>query len=236
MPAIQGDMMSKRAAAGLGFEMALKGRGTMLRVSPGGEVQDRRSAGCGALVLACLVAAGCTGHASGPNDQTTHPTSIASSMSADGFGTRHVTLTCADAIAARPADVSGLTDVVFAGLSQTEAVPHAEDVGLRLPPGLHWYFRKAPIVMKANAMDATIAVSGPGQALAWVPSGVWDKGVDLGPWGSSSVSLQSCPDMNALFLGGILAADPTTCMVFHVRSGGSEQTFRQQLNGSWCGG
>jgi hypothetical protein len=203
----------------------------VLRVSRAGGLRDRGWVGCGALLLVLVVAAGCAGHA-GVQDSTPHSSPTSGALT--GFGTRHVTLSCSDAIAARPADVSGLTDVVFAGLSQTQAVPRAEDVGLRLPPGLHWYFRKAPIVMKANAIDATIAVSGPGQALAWVPSGVWDNGVDLGPWGSSSVTLQSCPDMNALFLGGILAADPTTCMVYHVQSGRDEQTFRQQLNGSSC--
>jgi hypothetical protein len=162
---------------------------------------------------------------------------MTTSTAAGDFGTRHITLTCADAITAREADASGLTDVVFEGLSQAESVPRAEDVGLRLPPGLHWYFRKFPLVLKVNAMDVTIAVSGPGQALLWVPSAVWNAPTDVGPWASSSVSLQSCPDKNALFLGGILAANPNTCLLFHVRpTGRDEQTFRQQLNGSPCTG
>jgi hypothetical protein len=89
--------------------------------------------------------------------------------------------------------------------------------------------------MRESSRDVTVAVSGPGQPLAWVPSSVWTSGgsPDLGPWAASSVTLHSCPDKTAMFLGGILAADLTTCLLLHVRSTGrAEHTVRQHLDGS----
>jgi hypothetical protein len=194
----------------------------------------------GLLLAVVVVVAGCTGQSGshGPTDLTTSSAPVTASGSAGGFGTRHVTLTCAEAAAASAADASGLTDrdILIGALgAQTGSVPRAEDVGLRLPPGLHWYFRKGPLVMKAGAIEVTIAASGLEQALAWVPSAVWTSGPDLGSWASASVTLQSCPDRNALFLGGILAANPDTCLQLQVSSAGREdQTFRQHLDGSAC--
>lgn len=208
-------------------------------------MKRRHGFGCGSLLVAIVVAGGCTGHAGvdgAAGERSTGASPVVTSTAPDGFGTRHVTLTCADAIAASAADAKSLTgeDVGFAGLARAEpAPPRAEDAGLRLPDGLHWYFRKAPLVMRDNSSDVTIAVSGPGQALAWIPSSVWTLGgrPDLGPWAASSVTLHSCPDKAAMFLGGILAADLTTCLLFHVRSAGrAERTIRQRLDGSACTG
>jgi len=116
-------------------------------------------------------------------------------------------------------------------------VPSAADAGLRLPPGMNWYFRKDPIPVRAGARDVTISVSGPGQALVVVPGDVWTSGLDAGPWASSSVTLKSCPDHNALFLGGVLAATPQTCVVMRVQSAQpGDETVRRRLDGTACSG
>jgi hypothetical protein len=117
--------------------------------------------------------------------------------------------------------------------------PLAEDVGLRLPAGIHWYFRKLPLAMGTGAADFTVSVSGAGQALAWVPAAVWTTGVkpDLTAWAASSVTLRSCPDRAALFLGGILAADLNTCLQLTMsRAGQLRRTVGQHLDGSPCAG
>jgi hypothetical protein len=151
-----------------------------------------------------------------------------------------VTLTCADAVAASATDAKNLTgEVGFEALTRTEPVPpRAEDAGLRLPSGLQWYFRKVPLVVADGSREVTVAVSGPGQALAWVPLSVWTSGnsPDLGPWAASSVTLHGCPDRAAVFLGGILAADLNTCLLLHVRAPRAEHTARQHLDGSPCTG
>jgi hypothetical protein len=208
-------------------------------------MKRRHGITCGGLLVATVVFGGCTGHA-GDNSATGGPSARptpATSAAPDGFGTRHVTLACADAVTASATDAQRLTgdDVGFEGLTTPAgpAPPRAADVGLRLPPGLRWYFRKAPLVMRAGSGDVTVDVSGPGQALAWVPSTVWTSGgsPDLGPWAASSVTLHSCPDKTVLFLGGLLAADPATCLLLRVRSTErAEETDRQRLNGSPCTG
>jgi hypothetical protein len=38
--------------------------------------------------------------------------------------------------------------------------PLAEDVGLRLPAGIHWYFRKLPLAMGTGAADFTVSFLG----------------------------------------------------------------------------
>jgi hypothetical protein len=200
-----------------------------------------RTSSLGGLLIV-LLAAGCTGPADvdKPAVRVSSPSpSVAGPP--DGFGTRHVSLTCADANAASAADVPGRTDTdgVLAGLTAPPGPPppRAEDVGLRLPPGLHWYFRKAPLAIGAGTGEVTVAVAGTGQALAWVPSSLWTSGSDpdLGRWAASAVTLHGCPDRAALFLGGVLAADPTTCLQLSLRAPGSaERTVRQRLDGSAC--
>jgi hypothetical protein len=194
----------------------------------------------GGLMVLIMAAAGCTGHA---GRATTGPTPepVATSAPPAGFGTRQISLGCSDATWASTADTEGMTrdSLPFDGFSaQTERPPpRAEDVGIRLPATLHWYFRKAPLAMLAGAPDFTVAASGPGQALAWVPVGVWTSGghPDLTSWAASSVTLHSCPDHAALFLGGVLAADPATCLHLDVRAAGrAERTVRQHLDGTSC--
>lgn len=96
---------------------------------------------------------------------------------------------------------------------------------------------KDPLALQAGAADLTLSVAGAGQALGWVPSSVWTMGgpPDLGPWAASSVTLHSCPDRPALFLGGMLAADLNTCINLTVRQQGRpERTVHQFLDGSAC--
>jgi hypothetical protein len=192
------------------------------------------------LMLAFMAACTSDGGASGSAEPTT--SSNRASGHSERFGTRHVTLTCADAIgvsAVAPAK-AGLTvwDVVFEGFSTfMSSVPRAEDVGLRLPHGVHWYFRKAPIVLKADVTTVTVSVGPPEQALAWVPSDVWTSGTppDLGQWSARSVTLQNCPGKTTSFLGGMLAARPNACLVLHVHArGGSEQNVWRRLDGRSC--
>jgi hypothetical protein len=119
----------------------------------------------------------------------------------------------------------------------SSALPRADDVGIQLPAGLHWYMRKDPLTLPAGATDVTLLVAGAGQALAWVPSAVWTTGgrLDLGPWAASSVTLRSCPDRAALFLGGVLSADLVTCINLTMRQEGRpERTVHQLLDGSAC--
>jgi hypothetical protein len=199
-------------------------------------VTDRRWAGCGALVLVWVLAAACTGNPVPPEPA---PHSSAASVARSDFGTRNTTLTCADSVGASPADSTAVTDRdVAVGLGSGVSplrVPSAADAGLRLPPGMNWYFRKDPIPVRAGARDVTISVSGPGQVLVWVPSDVWTSGLDAGPWASSSVTLQSCPDHNALFLGGVLAATPDTCVMMRVQSAvPGDETVRRRLDGTAC--
>lgn len=197
----------------------------------------------GGLVVLVVVAAGCTGHTGGVTTGPTPERPVATSAMPAGFGTRQTSLGCSDATWASTTDTQGMTrdSIPFDGFSvQTERPPlRAEDVGLRLPATLHWYFRKQPLAMLAGMPDFTVAVSGPGQALAWVPVGVWTSGghPDLTSWAASSVTLHSCPDHAALFLGGVLAADPAICLHLDIRPvGRAERTVRQHLDGTPCVG
>ena len=194
-----------------------------------------RGADCAALLLVSVVLAGCTAHPASPAPlQNT-------SVAASDFGARRTALTCADAVAASPADSTAVKDRdVAVGLPSgpgTAQIPLAAEVGVRLPPGVNWYFWKSPVPVRANARDVTITASGQGVALLWVPADVWTSGLEAGPWASSSVTLQSCPDRDALFLGGVLAATPDTCVVMRVESAvPGEQMLVGRLNGSPCPG
>jgi hypothetical protein len=154
-----------------------------------------------------------------------------------GFGTRHVSLGCADSLGVQPGDA--VDAIPFEGLtrmSAREEPPRARDVGLRLPSGMNWFFRKNPLVMRQGAADFTLTASGPSQAFAWVPAGAWTTGdIDLSRWSASSVTLHSCPDRAAQFLGGILAGDLHTCLRMTMRQAGEpDRTVRQHLDGSPC--
>jgi hypothetical protein len=54
-------------------------------------------------------------------------------------------------------------------------------------------------------------------------------------WAASSVTLHSCKDHAASFLGGVLAADPAICLHLDIRPAGRVQrTVRQHLDGTSC--
>lgn len=193
----------------------------------------------GGALAVMVVAAGCTGRAP---DQTVEgsptPRSAATSVKPTAFGNRNVSLGCSDSIGVRPGEA--IDEVPFRGLATTDTEPPlAQDMlGFELPSGMHWYFRKNPLSMRKGAVDFTLSVSGSSQALAWVPAGVWTtqgKRPDLRTWAASSLTLHSCPDRPASFLGGILAEDLHSCLELTMRQAGHpEQTVHQRLDGSSC--
>lgn len=196
----------------------------------------------GASIAGCLavmiIAAGCSGH--GPQGDVSFPAaSLTTAGSTAAFGTRHVSLGCSDSIQPQPGEaVDKIPFEGFPTASPGVEPPLAQDVGLRLPPGMHWYFRKNPLSVRKSAPDFTLTVSGSSQALAWVPAGAWTTGkADLTRWSASSLTLHSCPDRDALFLGGILAGDLHTCLRMTMgQPGQPERTVRQHLDGSACKG
>jgi hypothetical protein len=196
----------------------------------------RTRLGIASVAALMMSGAGCTGSAhelsgGGSSRQAVTSTPLTS------FGTRQTSLGCLDAVGV-PADQGPVEDPIQVLLAKTNpALPRAEDVGVRLPVGLHWYLRKDPLALPAGAPDLTLSVAGVGQALGWVPSSVWTTGgpPDLGPWAASSVTLHSCPDRAVLFLGGMLAADLSTCINLTIRQEGRpERTVHQLLDGSAC--
>jgi hypothetical protein len=134
---------------------------------------------------------------------------------------------------------SVVAGIPFEGLPTVSAggePPLARDVGLRLPYGMDWYFRKNPLLLRAAAPDVTLTISGTSSALAWVPAEVWTTGdIDLNRWSTSSLTLHSCPDRAAQFLGGFLTRDLRTCLHITMRQAGQrERAVRQRLDGSAC--
>ena len=191
-------------------------------------------------VLSVMVlAAGCTGpDADHTVDGSPTPRSAATSSWPVAFGNRNVSLGCSDAVGVPPGET--IDEVPFRGFPTTDSEPPlVQDVlGFRLPPGMHWFFRKNPLSMRKGAGDFTLSVSGSSQALLWVPAGVWTtqgSRPDLTTWAASSLTLHSCPDRAAMFLGGILAEDLHTCLQLTMRRAGHpEQTVHQRLDGSPC--
>jgi hypothetical protein len=121
-------------------------------------------------------------------------------------------------------------------LSAHDEPPLARDVGLRMPVGMDWYFRKSPLSMRPGVADFTLSVSGPWSALAWVPAQAWTTAeVDLSRWTASSLTLRSCPNRAAQFLGGILARDLHTCLQITMHQAGHpDRTIRRYLDGARC--
>jgi hypothetical protein len=206
---------------------------------------NRHRVGCIVVLCVSLLSVGCSGGAesSRSDEQAATPQAGPASVATAGFGTRHITLTCADAFEVSPpgsAPVSGLKagDVIFEGLKGSSGqVPRAEDVGLVLPTDLHWYFRKAPLTVRAAAMRVTIHIAGSRRALAWVPDAVWTAGTppDLSAWAARSVTINTCAHKDTSFLGGILAAEPNPCLTLRVHSRRSGQhTIHRHLNGTAC--
>ncbi|MEO7421246.1 MAG: hypothetical protein ABIU87_02490 [Ornithinibacter sp.] len=196
----------------------------------------RRRLSIGTVMAVTVLAAGCTD--TGP-DQTVEGSPVATSSTAAAFGSRQVALGCSDSIDVQRGEL--IDEVPFRRLSTTDAEPpSARDVlGFQLPLGEHWYFRKVPLSVRKGAVDFTLSLSGPAQALSWVPASVWttqgQRRPDLATWAAQSVTLQSCPDRAAMFLGGILAKDLDTCLHLTMRQAGQpEHTVRQRLDGSRC--
>lgn len=200
----------------------------------------RRRLSIGMVMAVTVLAAACTDTRP---DQTVDGSSmsdpVATSSTADGLGSRTVALACSDSAGVPRGEL--VDEVPFRGLSTMGAEPPAarDVLGFQLPLGEHWYFRKVPLSVRKGAVDFTLSVSGPAQALAWVPVGVWttqgQRRPDLATWAAPSVTLQSCPDRAAMFLGGILAKDPNTCLHLTMRQAGQpEHTVRQRLDGSRC--
>lgn len=188
------------------------------------------------LVAVVLVGTGCTGPTPSGTPSPRSGPPAPGAISPTPFGSRRVSLGCTDGGGVRDGEPSA--EIVL-GLLETPTgspPPRAEDVGLRLPPGLHWYFRKEPLALPPGT-EFTLSVSGAGQALAWVPYDIWTSGgrPDLGTWAAASVTLSSCPDRSAMFLGGMLAADLTTCMHLTVSQAGRDgRTVRRRLDGTPC--
>lgn len=189
-------------------------------------------AGC----LLTILAAGC----SGPARQGGFPSPLAA-VTAPGspaaFGSRSVSLDCSDSISPQPGEA--VDDIPFQGFPTApvgEEPPLAQDVGLRLPPGMHWYFRKNPLSVRKGAASFSLTVSGPSQALVWVPAATWTTGTaDWTRWAAATLTVHSCPDRDAMFLGGILAEDLHTCLRMTMRQAGQpDRTVRQHLDGSAC--
>ena len=183
-----------------------------------------------------VLTAGCSEPAPRAGVSSANP-SLTTTGSGAAFGARTISLNCADSISPQPGEA--VDEVPFRGLPTSpvgEEPPLAQDVGVHLPPGMQWYFRKNPLSVAKGAADFTLTVSGPSQALAWVPAAAWTTGnVDLTRWSASTLTLHSCPDRDALFLGGILAGDLQTCLQMRMRQAGQpERTARQHLDGSAC--
>ena len=198
-----------------------------------------RQLSIGSALVVMVLAAGCTGRATDHTlDGSPTPHSAATSVKPTAFGKRNVSMSCSDSIGAQPGET--IDEVPFRRLATTGTEPPlAQDVlGFKLPSGMHWYFRKNPLSIRQRAADFTLSVSGSSQALAWVPASVWTtqgKRPDLTTWAASSLTLHSCPDRAALFLGGILAENQRTCLRLTIRQAGRpEQTIHQRLDGSPC--
>lgn len=191
-------------------------------------------------MLGCLaamsLAAGCSRTAP-QAEAPTPPAAVRTAASPAAFGIAEVSLDCSDSVSPQPGEPVG--EIPFEGFPRAsvgEEPPLAQDVGLRLPPGVHWFFRKNPLSVRKGAADFTLTVSGSSQALAWVPATAWTSGrVDLTRWSALSLTLHSCLDRDALFLGGVLAEHLHTCLRMTMRQADQrERTVRQHLDGSAC--
>lgn len=195
--------------------------------------------------LACAVlTSACSASPEPAADRTVNPSPTraeqATSSNSSPFAKRNVTLSCSESIGVPPGE--SVDDVPFRGLTAMDNEPPlAEDVlGFDLPSDMPAYFRKNPLVVRKNAADFTVSVSvsDSSQALVWVPAAVWTtqgtRQPELTRWAASSLTLHSCPDRAAMFLGGILA-DLNTCLQLTTRQAGhAERTVRQRLDGSPC--
>lgn len=147
----------------------------------------------------------------------------ASSASAVWSGQRHdhIVLKCEDSAGEGIGDAAGnlqLSSATLTGLRGRNDPQLATDVGLKLPPGANLYFRKTPLYIEAGAGPVTLTLLGQqDEFLSWVPASVWAGGSppDLQSWATKSVTFQGCAHGGAMYLGGLLAADPTRDLPTH---------------------
>jgi hypothetical protein len=107
----------------------------------------------------------------------------------------------------------------------------ASDVGLVVPAGVNWYFRKSPVYLKAGAGPVTLTIHGSdGQFLSWVPAPVWTNGSrpNLAPWAARSVTFEGCTDRGAVYLGGLLATDASE--EFEIATSGRVNDFAARIS------
>jgi hypothetical protein len=164
-----------------------------------------------ALALASLVV--CAGCAATPVDP--EPTNTF---------TTHTSLACSDGNAgAGPVPREFLlTDTVGAALRDGFGrLPKATDVGIPAPAPA-WSFRKAPLVLTADAGRVTLTVPDDGkQFLLWVPSNTWVGANADGkrPWITAQVTATGCERVTSFF-GGILVLDPERCFPLTIQQDG----------------
>ncbi|MDQ2847979.1 MAG: hypothetical protein M3Y77_16875 [Actinomycetota bacterium] len=145
-------------------------------------------------------------------------------------------LTCKDSAGALPiGDPGGNTTVDGATLTDLRGKQEprlATEIGLVLPPGASLYFRKTPLYIEAGAGPVTLSLpDDKNEFLSWVPVSVWTSGSppDLQPWAAKSVTFQGCADSGAMYLGGLLAADPARIFQLTGSHAGHQSTARISL-------
>lgn len=174
--------------------------------------------------------------ASTPVVTATSSTTKATSAASGGLGRDHIVLTCKDSAGALPMGDAGSNTTVdgatLTGLRGKQDPPLATEVGLVLPPGASLYFRKTPLYIEAGTGPVTLTLpDGKNEFLSWVPASVWTGGSppDLQPWATRSVRFQGCPDSGAMYLGGLLAADPALIFELTGSHAGHQSTARISL-------
>ncbi len=174
--------------------------------------------------------------ASTPVVAATSSTTKGISAPLGGLGHDHIVLTCKDSAGALPiGDAGGNTTVdgaTLTGLRGKQDPPLAAEVGLVLPPGASLYFRKTPLYIEAGTGPVTLSLTEEkNEFLSWVPASVWTSGSppDLQPWAAKSVTFQGCPDSGAMYLGGLLAADPARIFQLTGSHAGHKSTARVSL-------
>lgn len=150
-------------------------------------------------------------------------------------GHNHIVLKCEDSAGEGIGDASGnlqLSSATLTGLRGRNDPQLATDVGLKLPPGANLYFRKTPLYIEAGAGPVTLTLLGQqDEFLSWVPASVWAGGSppDLQSWATKSVTFQGCAHGGAMYLGGLLAADPTRIFQLTGSHAGQQSTAKISL-------
>lgn len=165
----------------------------------------------------------------------TSSTTPATEPKPEDFGREQISLSCDDSAGDLPTGDSANNVTIggadLTGLRARQVPPLATDVGLIVPPGVNWYFRKTPVYVKAGAGPVTLTIhGGAGQFLSWVPASVWTSGSapNLAPWAARSVTLEGCTDHGTMYLGGLLATDPSDD--FEIATSGSVTDFAARVS------